>query len=200
MIKVEEGIWNWHNDPRAIFRNNMTITGWIDMMGNVYAWSYNHTSGDIQEKLLRTIEKDDHGNPAFTILPDERILASFSYHGGANYIMVTNNSLDISAWGTAQTIETNGATYANPYYLSDEDLVYIFYRYDDYRQNFATYNYTSGVISSPTTIINFSTWKPYLKAFSNNKDKVYFLFSEGNPNRLADNDVFFRKIGKSSFM
>ena len=77
---------------------------------------------------------DDHNNPAITILPDGRLLVSYSRHSKDNHFFtrtskVANPDSD-SDWNTEQTVSTNEKnSYVNTYRLSAEsDEIYVFHR------------------------------------------------------------------------
>ena len=80
-----EGAWCWFADPRAThYENengtiNMSYIGYIDVHGNIKATQYNWLTGEKQDVLVRSyFQPDDHNNPTFLVLPDERVLIIYS--------------------------------------------------------------------------------------------------------------------------
>lgn len=78
---TEKGAWCWFADPRAIsYENksgtiNSTYIGYIDVHGNIKATQINHQTNTTNEVLIRScFQPDDHNNPTFLVLPDERIM------------------------------------------------------------------------------------------------------------------------------
>ena len=77
----EEGAWCWFADPRATHYTNESGTinasyiGYIDVHGNVKALQIDYLTGRRTELLVRSyFQPDDHNNPTFLVLPDERVL------------------------------------------------------------------------------------------------------------------------------
>ena len=84
---AKEGAWCWFADPRALhYENkknkiNSTYFGYIDCHGNIKATQIDHRKKTRQEVLVRSwFQPDDHDNPAFLVLPDERIMIIYSRH------------------------------------------------------------------------------------------------------------------------
>ena len=84
---TSEGAWCWFADPRAThYANdsgtiNASYIGYIDVHGNVKAMQLDYLSGRQTEVLVRSyFQPDDHNNPTFLVLPDERILIIYSRH------------------------------------------------------------------------------------------------------------------------
>lgn len=82
-----EGAWCWFADPRALhYENkggtiNMTYIGYIDIHGNIKAMQYDFKKKKQDEVLIRSyFQPDDHNNPTFLVLPDERIMIFYSRH------------------------------------------------------------------------------------------------------------------------
>ncbi len=82
-----EGAWCWFADPRALhYENkegtiNKTYIGYIDIHGNIKAMQYDFQKKEQEEVLIRSyFQPDDHNNPTFLVLPDERIMIFYSRH------------------------------------------------------------------------------------------------------------------------
>ena len=80
-IVAEEGAWCWFADPRATYYENAagsvkaTYIGYIDVHGNVKATQYDWLKQRKTDVLVRScFQPDDHNNPTFIVLPDERVM------------------------------------------------------------------------------------------------------------------------------
>lgn len=80
---THEGAWCWFADPRAIhYENasgsiNASYIGYIDVHGNVKATQIDFRNNRRTEVLIRSVfQPDDHNNPTFIVLPDERVMIS----------------------------------------------------------------------------------------------------------------------------
>ena len=84
---ADEGAWCWFADPRALHhesrdrRINKSYVGYIDRHGNIKAMQYDFRTGQQEEILIRSyFQPDDHNNPTFLVLPDERVMVFYSRH------------------------------------------------------------------------------------------------------------------------
>lgn len=84
---TSEGAWCWFADPRALHYENKsgtihkTYIGYIDIHGNIKAMQYDFKEKKQEEILIRSyFQPDDHNNPTFLVLPDERIMIFYSRH------------------------------------------------------------------------------------------------------------------------
>ena len=129
-VIAQEGAWCWFADPRAIhYENesgtiNKTFIGYIDIHGNSKATQHDFATGETQEVLIRSwFQPDDHDNPTFLVLPDERVMVFYSRHTDEPcfYYRVSNNPGDITDLGPELKIETKyNTTYPSPFILSDD--------------------------------------------------------------------------------
>ena len=127
---TEEGAWCWFADPRAIHYTsdngsiNASYIGYIDVHGNVKAMQMDYNTGRRTEVLVRSyFQPDDHNNPTFLVLPDERVLIIYSRHTdeAAFYYRVSKHPGDISMLGEEKRIATNhNTTYPSPFLMSDD--------------------------------------------------------------------------------
>jgi fibronectin-binding autotransporter adhesin len=209
------GGWCWFQDPRAIIDNGQLIIGTIagftgsgSTGGDVDVTSYSFQSQTSTETLLQSaFDQDDHACPAFTVLPDGRIMVVYATHGGNNDLQwrVSTSPGETTSWSAEQTgvVNTandgNGNTYSNPFYLSTPNEVVNFSRaigYDPNYSMFSNLNNTDNTVSS----INFAYgghwmyWqnpgtgpltggdgRPYVKYASNGTNTVWFAATEDSP-------------------
>ena len=138
-ILVERGAWCWFADPRAIHYSNgngtinSTYIGYIDALGSIKATQINHLTNTTNEVLIRSyFQPDDHNNPTFLVLPDERVMIFYSRHTDEScfYYRVSAKPGDITTLGKEFRLETkHNTTYPSPFILSDDpDHVYLCWR------------------------------------------------------------------------
>ena len=84
-VVADEGAWCWFADPRALhYENeggtiNATYIGYIDVHGNVKATQYDWKHHRKTDVLVRSFfQPDDHNNPTFLVLPDERVMIFYT--------------------------------------------------------------------------------------------------------------------------
>lgn len=134
-----EGAWCWFADPRAVhYENadgsiNRTYIGYIDVHGNVKAMQYDLLTGERAEVLVRSyFQPDDHNNPTFLVLPDERVMIFYSRHTdeACFYYRVSTEKGDITTLGEEKRLATNhNTTYPSPFILSDDpNHIYLCWR------------------------------------------------------------------------
>lgn len=221
---THDGAWCWFSDPRAIYtqqKNGPVITGWVSKSGDVMAASLDLKSGKVTEsKLYSRLEIDDHDNPAFLELPDHRILAQYTWHGGSKSSMgviqnTTAQPLDVSTFSDAVVFKPQTPdllkkfvretyAYANPMLLHDEkDKVYSFGRWVGYKPNFMTSVDGGTTWSDPSVVITSQVLntnnRPYVKYFSDGKSKIHLIFTDGHPNAEPLNSVYYCYYEKGAF-
>lgn len=129
-IVADEGAWCWFADPRALhYENeagtiNATWLGYIDVHGNVKATQYDWVTGRKTDVLIRSFfQPDDHNNPTFVVLPDERVMIFYTRHTDEAKIWyrISQKPGDITALGEEKYLATdNNTTYPSPFILSDD--------------------------------------------------------------------------------
>lgn len=203
---TNDGAWCWFSDPRAIYVDNKIIGGFVDKAGSIWAFSYDPVTQEKQQyKMKDRFDYDDHANPSVMALPDKRIVLFFSAHGGTKdsplYYAISKRPADISAWEELQEVDPKmegklGVCYSNPVMLSDEDnKTYVFFRGRNFKPNFiATTDFKRW--SDPVTlVVNDSLYgkggRPYMKVASNNKNKIFFAFTDAHPRDRATNSIYF---------
>ncbi len=132
---TDEGAWCWFADSRALHYRNQDGTidrsyvGYIDIHGNIKAMQYDFAANRQDEVLVRScFQPDDHDNPTFLVLPDERIMVFYSRHTDEPcfYYRVSREPGDITTLGEEKVIKTaNNTTYPSPFILSDDPGTYI---------------------------------------------------------------------------
>jgi hypothetical protein len=227
-LKHDAG-WCWFQDPRAVITSTGQLVfgsiagvtnGGYGNAGDAYATTVDLASGTEAGTLLHSkLDQDDHASPAFSTLPDGRILATYESHGGSNYVYwrVGTVGTGVTTWGAEQTStvnttnDGNGNTYNNPYYLSTPNKVYDFSRAIGYDPNYSVFSGINATNNSGmTNAANFSYgghwiyWnnpnngvnnanggngRPYVKYASNGTNTVWFATTEDSPDNY-DNSLY----------
>ena len=138
-VVADEGAWCWFADPRALhYENeggtiNATYIGYIDVHGNVMATQYDWVKKHKTDVLVRSFfQPDDHNNPTFVVLPDERVMIFYTRHTDEAKIWyrISRKPGDITALGEEKYLATaNNTTYPSPFILSDDpNHIYLCWR------------------------------------------------------------------------
>ena len=206
----EEGAWCWFADPRAIHHTNAdgsinaSYIGYIDVHGNVKAMQMDHNTGLRTEVLVRSyFQPDDHNNPTFLVLPDERILIIYSRHTDepAFYYRVSKRPGDISVLGEEKRIVTNhNTTYPSPFLMSDDpEHFYLCWRGLGWHPTIARLTLPDEednvqIAWGPYQMVQSTGARPYAKYYSNGKDKLYMTYTTGHPDNEWPNWLYFNVI------
>ena len=207
---TSEGAWCWFADPRAThYANdsgtiNASYIGYIDVHGNVKAMQLDYLSGRQTEVLVRSyFQPDDHNNPTFLVLPDERILIIYSRHTdeAAFYYRVSKYPGDISILGKEKCIKTNhNTTYPSPFLMSDDpEHFYLCWRGLNWHPTIARLtlpdeNDDVQIAWGPYQMVQSTGARPYAKYYSNGKDKLYVTYTTGHPDNEQPNWVYFNVV------
>lgn len=209
-VLTKEGAWCWFADPRALHHENTdgtinsTYIGYIDVHGAIKATQYNNLTGAVNEVLIRSyFQPDDHDNPTFLILPDDRVMIFYSRHTDEKcfYYRITKNPGDITTLGDEKKIVTDhNTTYPSPFILSnDPDHIYLCWRGLNWhptigRLTLPDENDNTYFDWGPKQIVQSSGSRPYAKYMSNGLDKIYLTYTTGHPDNENPNFVYFNYI------
>ncbi|MFP4540622.1 MAG: glycoside hydrolase family 88 protein [Opitutales bacterium] len=204
---LEDAVWTWYNDERAIIADGHLYVGGVNRAGEVVMLPYAidpvpavRVRG--KPTVLSTwTERDDHNNPAFLRF-DDTLLAVYSKHHTAdewNYrrAHVPEDRewwpLDLQ-WGEEKTFETDaGSTYANLFQLSEEDgRIYNFYRADGFNPNLAWSDDGGETWEGGFQFIlsGDGGTRPYVKYVGNDRNRIDLVYTNGHPRREPDNNVY----------
>lgn len=205
-----EGAWCWFADPRALhYENkegtiNKTYIGYIDIHGNIKAMQYDFQKKEQEEVLIRSyFQPDDHNNPTFLVLPDERIMIFYSRHTDEPcfYYRVSRTPGDITTLGEEKRIKTeNNTTYPSPFILSDDpEHIYLCWRGIGWHPTIAKLSLPDSkdgveVVWGPYQLVKSTGARPYAKYMSNGKDKIYLTYTTGHPDNELPNFLYFNYI------
>jgi len=209
-IVAEEGAWCWFADPRALhYENasgtiNATYLGYIDVHGNVMATQYDWVSGRKTNVLIRSyFQPDDHNNPTFVVLPDERVMIFYTRHTDEAKIWyrISSKPGDISALGEEKYLVTaNNTTYPSPFILSDDPThIYLCWRGINWHPTIARLTMPDADDNcqfdfGPKQIVQSTGARPYAKYQSNGKDKIYLSYTTGHPDNEMPDWLYFNVI------
>lgn len=213
-IVSSEGAWCWFADPRAIhYENpdksiNASYIGYIDVHGNIRATQYDFNSGTRSEVLVRSyFQPDDHNNPTFLVLPDQRVLIIYSRHTDerAFYYRVSVRPGDISQLGPEKKIVTaDNTTYPSPFILSDDpEHFYLCWRGIGWHPTMAKFTLPDSnddvkCVYGPYQIVKSTGARPYAKYSSNGKDKIFVTYTTGHPDNEQPNWLYYNVVNISS--
>ncbi|WP_340112442.1 BNR-4 repeat-containing protein [Maribellus mangrovi] len=207
---TEEGAWCWFADPRALhYENesgtiNNTYIGYIDVHGAIKATQIDHINNVTNEVLVRSyFQPDDHNNPTFLVLPDERIMIFYSRHTdeACFYYRISQKPGDITTLGKeVRLVTSHNTTYPSPFILSDDpDHIYLCWRGINWHPTIGRLtkpdeNDDCSFDWGPKQIVQSTAARPYAKYVSNGKDKIYMTYTTGHPDNEATNYVYFNYI------
>ena len=209
-LVAEEGAWCWFADPRALHYENQegtinaTYIGYIDVHGNVKATQYDWVKHRKTDVLIRSyFQPDDHNNPTFVILPDERVMIFYTRHTDEPKIWyrISTKKGDISSLGEEKFLSTaNNTTYPSPFILSDDPQhVYLCWRGINWHPTIARItmpdaNDDCQFDFGPKQIVQSTGARPYAKYQSNGKDKIYVSYTTGHPDNEMPDWLYFNVI------
>lgn len=213
-ISGDEGAWCWFADPRSITYTNeagdidVTIIGYIDNHGDVKATQINNLTNKVDEVLIRSnLQPDDHNNPTFLVLPDERIMVFYSRHTDEKcfWYRVSEEPGDITTLGEEKCLLTDAnTTYPSPFILKDDpDHIYLCWRGINWHPTIAKLdipdeNGDTKFVYGPYQMVSTASVaggiRPYAKYASNGKDKIYVTYTTGHPDNVQPNWLYLNQI------
>ncbi len=205
-----EGAWCWFADPRTISYKSddgsidVTIIGYIDVHGNIKATQVNNITNKVDEILIRSnIQPDDHNNPTFLVLPDERIMVFYSRHTDEPcfWYRVTEEKGDLTTLGEEKCLKTSAnTTYPSPFLLSDDpENIYLCWRGIGWHPTIAKIsipdeNGDAEFTYGPYQMVQSTGARPYTKYASNGKDRIYLSYTTGHPDNEDPNWLYFNQV------
>ena len=201
-----DGAWSWFADPRAVHHRGRTYVGWVAQDGDIKVSAYDHATLARTTALVASrVQVDDHANPAVQILPDGRVRAFYSAHGGMRMWYRTSLAPeDITAWGPAQTMPENstgafGFTYPNPVHLAAEGRTYLFWRGGDFNPTFTSQADGSDAWAPVRRLISVAGERPYVKYDSDGESTIHIAFTNAHPNESGDVNIYYAAYRDGAF-
>lgn len=213
---THDGTWCWFSDPRAIIVENTVISGWVKSNGTIEAVSFDTASESLKTyELYHRLEKDDHDNPAFSLTKSGEIIAMYTRHSKKDLFINRLSNYQInSSYTGAQLIHPMSqeelanfpkehVTYANPYYLKNDNRIYCFGRWTGYKPNMM-WSEDEGTTwtKSKVFITNYPFDKnnrPYVKYFSDGLSKIHMVFTDGHPRNEVTNSIYYAYYENGAF-
>lgn len=210
-VSFGPGGWSWFQDPRAVTytgEHTRTYVGYVTPAGDVMVSSYDHATKVVASFVLQAaLQQDDHVSPALLVRRDGRITAFYARHSGTPfYTRTTVNPEDVTAWGPAQTIDTNttgpyGFTYPNPLRLSAENRAYLFWRGGNLDPVYSTqaagqeaWATAQSLIHVPNNAPGPASERPYVKYASDGQGTIHFAYTNAHPNENPDVNIYYGRI------
>ena len=207
---ASEGAWCWFADPRALhYENaegtiNSSYVGYIDVHGAVKAVQYDFLKGRRSEVLIRSyFQPDDHNNPTFLVLPDERVMIFYSRHTDEPcfYYRISRRAGDITTLGEEKKIPTkDNTTYPSSFILSDDpEHIYLCWRGIRWHPTIARLTLPDAednvqIDWGPYQMVQSTGARPYAKYCSNGKDRIMFTYTTGHPDNENPNWVYMNSV------
>ncbi len=211
-----DGAWSWFSDPRAIILDNMIYAGWVKSNGTVEAARFDLAEGTVlRTTLYKRLERDDHNNPAFVITGNGTIHAMYTRHSkkylfvniieGSNKHFRASEPKLIFPFSDEQlsTYPHSTITYANPYYLQQEERLYCFGRWTGYKPN-VMWSADDGATWSKSKVFIAKNpfrreTRPYCKYFSDGQAGIHIIFTDDHPRNCPTNSVYYMRFENESF-
>ena len=209
-VITDKGAWCWFADPRALHYEskdgsiNCTYVGYIDVHGNVKAMQYDFNTKEKTEVLVRSyFQPDDHNNPTFLVLPDERVMIFYSRHTDEPcfYYRVSSEKGDITTLGEEKRLATNhNTTYPSAFVLTDDpEHIYLCWRGINWHPTIAQLSIPDAqgdmqFTWGPYQMVKSTGARPYAKYQSNGKDKILLAYTTGHPDNEMPNHLYFNYI------
>ncbi len=210
-ILEKEGAWCWFADPRAISYKGRTFIGCIDVHGNIKAIMLHE--GKKTEVLVRSnFQPDDHDNPTFLVLPDERVMIIYSRHTdeACFYYRISKNPCDIIDLGEEKVLKTDhNTTYPSLFIMeSDPEHIYLCYRGVNWHPTCARLtmpdeNDNMVFDVEPFQIVKSNVQgagcRPYAKYVSDGKSKIHMVYSSTHPDNVCPVCIYYSCIDITDF-
>jgi hypothetical protein len=194
-----DGAWSWFNDHTARFVNGDLYVGYVKGQARKMAMTrYDFDTDTAHEFLLGTQpSNDDHDVPTVTVLPDGRILTTYSRHGVDQSFYyrrsLNGNPTSLADWGAEQS-KSAGAnnTYCNTFRLSGEsNKIYNFVRAINFNPTVFTSSDHGQTWSAPSHFIDAGTGgvRPYPRYATNHENRIDLIYTDGHP-RNVNNSIY----------
>ncbi|MBQ8002060.1 MAG: BNR-4 repeat-containing protein, partial [Clostridia bacterium] len=210
-ILEKEGAWCWFADPRAISYKGRTFIGCIDVHGNIKAIMLHE--GKKTEVLVRSnFQPDDHDNPTFLVLPDERIMIIYSRHTdeACFYYRISKNKCDITDLGEEKVLKTDhNTTYPSLFIMENDPChIYLCYRGVNWHPTCARLtmpdeNDNISFDVEPFQIVKSTVQgigcRPYAKYVSDGKSKIHMVYSATHPDNVCPVCIYYSCLDTKDF-
>ncbi len=139
VVAARNGGWCWFANPRAVRHvgtHDRTYFTVLKSGGDVVIYQWDHDTDAVTSFTLRAaLEYDDHANASILVLPDGRLMLTYSKHTDTTMRQrFSTNPEDISAWSAEVSLDAQVGgelyTYSCPVQLMGiaDDPILMFYR------------------------------------------------------------------------
>lgn len=197
-----DGAWCWFADPRAIYyegEKKQTYFSWITTEGDIVVASYNHESGEYNQRTIwEKWQSDDHDNPSLLIRDDGRIIIFFSKHFGPpikRYI--STHPEDITSWGEGYELGNN-VTYPYPFRIGK--TIYVLYRGESSWHPHLVVSTDNGeTFGTPKEFISGGGQRPYTRYCQGADGSIHVAVTTGHPRNEASNKIYYCRFKDNKF-
>jgi hypothetical protein len=200
-MKISSAVWTWFNDSRSIYLNeNKLLIGYVSGDGQPGLSVYDVNTQEVGNINLGTslsTQRDDHNNPALTLLSDGKVLMVYSRHGSDKAffyrISRSSNPLVIEDWSEEKSVDRGApTTYANLVRLkSQKGCIFNFHRCINWNPTLSIYDELNDRWAEPLPFIKTGAGKvrPYFKLASDGVARTHFIYTDHHPNNF-NNSVY----------
>ncbi len=210
-----DGAWCWFADPRAICGgpDQRLFAAWVTRAGDIQIGALDPGRRKPEVTTLHArLQHDDHDNPALLALPDGRLAAFYSRHGGSQMFRRTSaHPWDISTWAPERSIPVHvrnpprkNITYPNPILLPEENnRLWLFWRGDDWKPNL-TWSDDLGESFAPVRTLLARRGaglgnRPYTKVSRGRNGRIHIAFTDGHPRKEKFNSIHYLVYERGAF-
>lgn len=192
---TKDGAWSWFARPQVVYHNGTNERLYVCTVGTAggidqVVTQFDYSTGTLTTTNVNNVDDDDHINPVILVRSsDSKLLCFYSKgHSVADLgLKISTNAEDATAWGSETALDpdtTSDYTYPCPFELTDESLIYLFYRKGLADNRFITSDDNGATWSSSTAMLTGAGFgsRPYMVFCSNGVDRIDALISEGSPN------------------
>ncbi len=199
---TQDGAWCWFADPRAIYyegEKKQTYFSWITTEGDIVVASYNHETGEYNQKTVwAKWQSDDHDNPSLLIRDDGRLIIFFAKHFGPPIKRcISTNPEDITSWGEDYELGNN-VTYPYPFRVGK--TIYVLYRGESSWHPHMVVSTDNGETFGATKeFIAGGGQRPYTRYCQGADGAIHVAVTTGHPRNEASNKIYYCRFKDNKF-
>jgi hypothetical protein len=199
----DNGAWSWFMDERAVVGDGYVVAGSVrSTSGNVEVATMNISNSSVSVAVVHAaFEEDDHANPSFIKLSNNKYLAVWSGHATETkfYWALSTNVNDPRTWDAATAYTTpgvasgpgvgDGVTYSNLFLMPDGRIAN-FYRGVDKDWHYAYYTVATNTWANGGRLVTTSNvYGCYFKFAKDSSGRIHLASVPEHP-READNSLY----------
>lgn len=210
-VFMRESGWCWFQDPRALIADDHLLIGSVKGTGSgaalvgVFDLPAQTSLGTVV--MQDNFGHDDHNSPVFHQRPDGSVLAMYArHHKDYRHYYRISDPGDPLTWSDEETFTHDHAgagkiTYMNLFELTEEALLYNFYRGIHFNPSFILSRDHGRTWEEPTHFIASELdgrHRPYARYAGNGSDTVHVSFTDGHPRRFGNN-IYYTAFREGQF-